>query len=296
MTFDKDDALRKFFEMGYKIPDDYFIELENILVPLALQPFERFGVAVAKFIAHEFGATVTILHNGRRDPEKFIKEFEELKIPVKVKISKKLDTIKVILEEAQKEDYQLMIMPSRRRLKWIDRFLLNSVSAKVIPKVTYDVLQAYPQKGRLPGDEEEIPRFEKIGILLPRTQRDPKLLFWANSLLIGKEGELHAYHIADLPNLTPLRGALEADVIVKEKEEFEVLVQGYEKIFSTKIVPHFIVSHNVGKAAAAVLNRDKPDLAIMGHSKREGRFGLKRTLTDYVLDTARIPMVIHHQH
>lgn len=296
MTFNETDPLKKFFKMGYKIPDDYFIELENILVPLAFQSFERFGVAVAKFIAHEFGAKVTILHNGKRDPERFIKEFESLKIPVEVIITKRLDTAKAILEEAVKDNYQLMIMPSRRRLKWIDRFLLNSVSAKVIPKVNYDVLQAYPQKGRLPGEEEEIPSFEKIGILLPRTQRDPKLLFWANSLLIGKKGELHAYHIADLPNLTPLRGALEADVIVKEKEQFEILVKGYEAIFSTRIIPHFIVSHNVGKAAAAVLNRDKPDLAIMGHSKREGRFGLKRTLTDYVLDTARIPMLIHHQH
>ena len=294
MNEEGSDSLRQFFDHGFQIPDDYFIQLERILVPLACQPFEKFGVSIAKFIAHEYGASVTILHNGKRDPSAYAREFEQLRIPVEIITKRSLDTPKVIIQEAQK-GYQLLVMPSRRRAKWIDRFLITSVSAKVIPKVPYDVLQAYPMRGLIPGDEENVPEFEKIAILLPRTQRDPRLLFWANSLLIGKKGELHIYHIADLPALTPLKGALEADVIVKEKEAFEILVKGYASIFSTKMIPHFIVSHNIGKSAAAILNRDSPDVAIMGQSKREGRFGIRRTLSDYILDKARVPIIVHHQ-
>lgn len=288
----KEEYVRKLIGEGHEVPD-LAMDLDHILVPLACQSFEYIGVEVAKQIAREYGASVTLLHNGTRDLTPWKKIFEDFKIQVTAKITENEDTADAILEEAD-NGYQLLIMPSRRRLKWIDKFFINSISAKVIPKVDYDVLQIFPSKGGLPGDEEKIPEFTNIGILLPRAQRDPRLLFWANSLLQKEGAKLTAYHIADLPRLTPLKDALDTKVVVKESEDFETLVNAYQAIFSTEIEPRFILSHKIARTASNILNEDKPNIAVMGQTK-ESKWYQIRTLSDKILDRSDVPFIVHHQ-
>ncbi len=289
----KDTEMEDFFSHGHKIPDQFFMELDNILLPVCNQSFETLGTIITKFIANEFGAKVKLLHNGRRNIEHLATRFKEYNVKTEIKTTLNLNTAQTIIQEA-KNDYQLLIMPSRRRSKLLDRFLVNSVSSKVIPKVKYDTLQIYPKKEEFVGDEEELPEFKHIAVLLPRTERDFRLLFFANALLVKKEGELHVYHISDVPAITPLKQALDSDLIMKERQKFYSLVKGYSKLFSTKIIPHFILGYNVKKAAAMTINENNPDLVIMGQSKLKSRFILSRTLSEHLLDKTKVPILVHH--
>jgi len=289
----KESSMRKLMEEGHQIPD-LAVELNRILIPLACQNFEKTGIQVAKFIAREYGAEVTLLHNGAGNLDKWAIPFEDLNISVN-KIHKKEShdkTAEIILEES-KNDYQLMIMPSRRRQRWIDKFLINSISAKIIDEVPYDVLQVFPANTELARAEEKIPEFNNVGILLSRTQRDPRLLIWAHSLLQKENSFLTAYHIADVPRMTPKRIALETSVVVKEHNDFDTLVAAYEELLSTKIVPKFIISHKVSPTAAAVLNKDMPDIAVMGQTKPHPWWQI-RTLSDKILDKAKTAFIVHH--
>jgi len=293
MEKEEQNDIRKLIEEGHEIPD-LAVDLDRILVPLACQNFEKFGVEVAKQIAREYGASVTLLHNGSGNLDKWAIPFEEFKLDV-TKIHTREDHSKtpdLIVEEA-KNNYQLMIMPSRRRLKWIDKFFINSISDKVIDRVPYDVLQVFPGRGGMARDEEKIPEFNNIGILLPRAQRDPRLLFWGNSLLQKKGSKLTAYHIADLPRLTPMKVALDTKVVTEEHNDFTSLVNAYSQLLSTEIEPRFLVSHKIALTASNVLNKDQPDIAVMGQTKEKHWWQI-RTLSDKILDTAEVPFIVHH--
>lgn len=295
MVENEQEAIRRLIDEGHQIPD-LAIDLDNILIPLACQNFEKIGVEVAKQIAREYGASVTLLHNGSGNLDKWAIPFEEFKLDV-TKIHYKKDhshTADIIVEEASQNEYQLLIMPSRRRLKWIDKFFINSISNKVIDRIPFDVLQVFPGKGGMARDEEKIPEFEHIGILLSRAQRDPRLLFWANSLLQKEHAYLTAYHIADVPRVTPIKGALDTKVVIDEHKEFDTLVNAYGQIFSTRIDPRFLMSHEIATTASNILNKDQPDIAVMGQTK-ERHWWQIRTLSDKILDSSEVPFIVHHQ-
>ena len=295
MSIEEDQMyLRKLMDEGHQIPD-LAIDLNRILIPLACQNFEKTGVEVAKQIAREYGAEVTLLHNGSGNLDKWALPFEEFKLKVnKIHLKESHDKTPDLIVEEAKNNYQLMIMPSRRRLKWIDKFLINSVSAKVIDRIPYDVLQVFPAATGMARDEEKIPVFNHVGILLSRAQRDPRLLLWANSLLQEENSYLSAYHIADLPRLTPMRVALDTKVVTKENEDFTILTKAYEALFRTRIEPRFLISHKTALTAANILNKDKPDIAVMGQTKNKPWWQI-RTLSDKILDTAQVAFILHHQ-
>jgi hypothetical protein len=284
--------VQKYLNAGNIMPD-LAIDLGNILVPIACQSFELLGIEVAKQIAHEYGANVTLMHNGKRDLDRYAKTFDNFPLKLTKKRTENPDTAEAIIDEATSGNYQLLIMPSRRRAKWIDKFFINSISAKVIPEVDFDVLQVFPAKEKIPGDNMTIPDFDRIAIMLSRTQRDPRLLFWGNSLLQKEHSSLIAFHIADLPRLTPMKVALDTQVVIKENDDFQTMARAYESIFSTDIDAKFLVSHKTALTASNFLNREKPDIAVMGQSKLSHWWQI-RTLSDKILDAADVPFIIHH--
>lgn len=278
---------------GNEIPDIFFTSLDRILLPIACQSFEYLGIEVAGRIARKYGASITVLHNGTRNVDRYISKLDKFKLSIEKKVTENKNTAEAILEEAE-NDYQLVIMPSRRRAKWIDKFFINSISAKVIPIIDYDVLQVFPSKGGLPGDESTIPDFTNIGVLLSRTQRDPKLMFWTNALLGYDNPSVKVYHLADIPSITPFKGAMDTDLLIQEKQEFDDYIEGYSDVFAMDMEAKFVLTHNIAEGSSKILKKDKPDIAIMGQTKEKPWYQI-RSLSDKILDWTDVPVIVHHQ-
>ncbi|MFW9992646.1 MAG: universal stress protein [Candidatus Odinarchaeota archaeon] len=278
--------------------DEFFTRLDSILLPLAGENFEWAGIQIARFIATEYGAKVIIFHRGSKDLTPYVKPFEEFKIQTEIITKSKSSghTADLIVEEAGKSDYQLMVIPSRRRPKWLDRFLTwESVSAKVIPRVKFNTLQVYEPRGRI-FDLSNSSGMGRVAILLPRTERDLYLIFYANSLL-SSNGKLFTYHFADLPYLTPLRESFDSEIIVQEKKEYETIVESYSTLFSTHITPKFILAHDLVKAATRVINSspldESPEIVLIGQSMDFRLFRL-RTISDKLIDRLKPPVAVHY--
>ncbi len=283
-------VLPKFFERYGAPPDTFFVNMESILLPLACKPFENLAIRIAGMIAGEYGARITLLHDGKKDPTRYVPILRKLGVrkEVFVKVTSLKDPAKSILTEIKKEDYQLLILPSRRRLKLIDKVMFNSVSRKILHQVPFHVLQVYPARdGRIPTS------FQRVGLLLPRTVRDLYLIYWANALL-GKEGKLLAYHVADIPGIIPLRRGLESNIFQEEKRDFELLVAGYSELFTTHIKPVFLASHSILKGIKELLKSHPPDIVLLGQSRKTRRFMIRRLLSEKLLDKFNQPMVVHH--
>ncbi len=283
------DVLNKFFDHYGEPPDMFFLNLERILLPLACKKFEKLAIYTAGAIASEYGASITLLHDGKKDPSQYIPELRRMGVKknIEVRITKYGDPVRSILEES-KNDYDLLVLPSRRRLKLIDKIMLRSISRSILHRIPFHILQVYPPRhGKVPDT------ISRVGLLLPRTVRDLHLIYWANALL-SKKGELLAYHIADIPQITPLRMVMDDDVIQKERENFKILVEGYSKLFTTKITPYFLASHNIIKGIKELIQRTKPDLVFLGQSRKTRRFTIRRSLSENLLDKFNCPMVVHH--
>ena len=59
-----------------KFKDDFFVQLDKILLPVGGKKFEKMAMDVAFYIAHEYGAKLDILHIGK-EPGNTINEFLE---------------------------------------------------------------------------------------------------------------------------------------------------------------------------------------------------------------------------
>lgn len=293
MSMDDIDRTKRFLRTnGQFVPDQFFMDLDHILMPLSCQPFEKFGILIAAKIAKKYGASITALHVGNKNVNSYMSTFDDYKVKYDIIQEDKSKNIANTILDLAQNGFQLVIMPSRRRLRWIDKFLTNSISAKTIPYIDYDVLQVFPAKG--PITDDNLPDFSSIGLLLKRTHRDDKLIFWTNAFLTMRTATVTAYHIADLPSITPYAGALSSNVIKKEKEKFEDRISGYSQIFGVNIQPRFILSHRVGTTAAKNLNPVPDQIVIMGQTKVKKWYHI-RSLSDKIIDWTKNPLIVHHQ-
>ncbi len=278
--------------------DDFFIGLEQIIVPIAGKKFEKLAITVTKFIAHEYGAHV-LLYNVGSDPNKPIfTELVSLLKSVKVKVDFESETLpkdktipQMIIRRYEKDPFQLMIIPSKRRSKRIDKFLWNSVSAKVIPNVGIDVLQVYAQK-KIP---QEIV-LKDIGCLIPFSKRDPYLIRWAASIITSKvdANPLIAYHVDEYPLVTPSEFVSKDPEYLKHKADFEKRMKYFSERYSIEMKTQMVIGKTMQKTLEQVLNKDNLDLVLMGATKIPAKFHFGRTMSEKLIDNLKCGVVIHH--
>ncbi len=280
--------------------DDFFIGLEKIFVPIAGKKFEKLALIVTKFIAHEYGSEVLLYHVGSNDQKPIFEEFKNLLTSVKIKLKFEIEPIKkgqsiskMILKRFQKEKFQLMIIPSKRRSKRIDKFLWNSVSGKVIPNVKTDVLQIYSWK-KIP---QEI-ALNDIGCLIPLSNRDPYLIRWASAIITSKVGPnpLIAYHVDEYPEITPSEFVSKDPDYLKHKTDFENRMKYYSERYSIEMKTQMIIGKTMQKTLKQIVNEDNLDLVIMGATKTPSRFHFGRTLSEKLIDSLKCGVIIHHYH
>jgi nucleotide-binding universal stress UspA family protein len=197
----------------------------------------------------------------------------------------------MIIRRYEKEQFQLMIIPSKRRSKRIDKFLWNSVSAQVIPKVGIDVLQIYSKK----KTPQEI-ILNDIACLIPFSNRDPYLLRWATAIITSKIGTnpLIAYHVDEYPPITPIDIASKDPDYLRHKLEFETRMKYFSKRYSVEMKTQMVIGKNMQKTLEQVLNKVKLDLVIMGATKIPPRSHFGRTMSEKLIDKLKCGVVIHH--
>ena len=290
--------MQKMIEKNIPSTDDFFIGLEKIIFPIAGKKFEKLAIVITKFIAHEYGATVLLYHVGSDDKKPIFDELIGLLKSVKVKVTfeneppKKGMTIpQMIIRRYEKEAFQLMIIPSKRRSKRIDKFLWNSVSAKVIPNIGIDVLQVYAKK-KVP-DEIVL---NDIGCLIPFSRRDPYLLRWAASIITSKIGTnpLIAYHVDEYPSVTPSEFVTKDPDYLKHKADFEKRMKYYSERYSVEMKTQMVIGKTMEKTLGQALNKDNLDLVIMGATKLPPKFHFGRTMSERLIDQLKCGVMIHH--
>ncbi|MBY9001411.1 MAG: universal stress protein [Candidatus Heimdallarchaeota archaeon] len=275
--------------------DEFFLNLDRILVPVGGKEFECMGLELAFYIAHEYGAHLDLLHVGI-DPGKSINNY--LKKLAKYEIEHDLIVIdnknvsQTIIDYWKKRKHNLVIMSSRRRPTFFDKITVKSISSTAIPEIHAEVLQVFP-----PNIKKMSAKLQNVAVLLPYSKRDPFLLRWASSIAAPQKGaKIRVYHIARVPEVVPLRGARNEEEIKKEEKIFKDYMDNYAKIFGQIIKPKFVIGYKIISSLRFIFGKDEPDIVIIGQSKKRNIFqklskSLSSKIRDNLLNTG---VCIHH--
>lgn len=248
--------------------DEFFLNLEHILVPIGGNSFECMGLELAFFIAHEYGAKIDLLHVGKKVGEyieKYRNKLTKFEIEHELEIIKGKNVPKVIIEYWKEKKHNLVIMSGRRRPTIFDKMTIQSISSSVIPHIDTEVLQVFPPTMKKISD-----KLKEIAVLLPYSERDPFLLRWASAIASPQKGaKVKIYHISEIPDIVPLEGAKHEIEIKKEQKQFSQYIDDYSQIFGFGqiIQPKFIIGHKVLRSLEFIFGKYEPDLVIIGKSK-----------------------------
>ena len=225
--------------------------------------------------------------------KEFKKEFEDVKIKValeSIPLKPHSSIPKMILERYQSGSFQLIIIPSRRRSKLIDKFLWNSVSEKIIPHIEVDILQVYAAK-KLP----ETIKLKDIACLVPYSGRDPYLLRWAAAIVTSKvNANLIVYHVDEYPAITPREIVANDPEYLQHKSEFEQKMRNYSVKYACDMKITTVLCNKLGACLEDVLSKNTPDLIILGASERKKMFHFTRSMSEKIIDRIKCGAVIHH--
>ena len=283
---------KKFFEYGYENPDEFFVSLDRILLPVSGKDFEWISIGVATVLGRKFNAEIILFHVGDTN----LQNFEDFLSKQRVRYSlKRIDSGNIpflINQELRKGKYNLLIMPSRRRKRYLDRLKLDSISAKVIPNSKCDILQIYASKN--PPYEITSLTLDNIFLLMSFSKKDPFLLFYANSFL-STQGQIHAYRFLPVPFITPLQQSMDGEAFKDEKKKFFSLIDNYSKFLSTDIIRKIIVCHDLERSIPSTLKSEpvEPSIVIFGNSKRPKWYKL-RNLSDKLIDKLDSSVIVYY--
>ncbi len=275
--------------------DEFFLNLDKILVPIGGRPFECTGLELAFYISHEYGAKLDLLHIGT-DPGRiidgYLKKLHKFEVEHNLITLKKPHVSKAIVDYWKKHRHDLVIMSGKRRPTIFDKMTIPSISNSVIPQIETEVLQIFP-----PTMQKDSDKLKNIAVLLPYSKRDPFLLRWASAIAAPQKGaKVKVYHIEQVPGTVPLSGAAQEKIIKKEKNAFKKYIEEYEQVFGQIIKPSFILGHGVLPALESIFLKDEPDLVIIGRTKERNFWQkLSKCLSSKIRDKLLSPGVcIHH--
>jgi len=276
--------------------DEFFLNLDRILVPIGGKKFECTGLELAFYIAHEYGSHLDLLHIGT-DPgdniQGYLDKLAKFEVEHDLVVRKGKNVPKTIIEYWQEKKHNLVLMSGRRRPTLLDKIFIPSISNSVIPQIDAEVLQIFHPLMQKVSDQ-----LKNIAVLLPYSHRDPFLLRWASAIAAPQKGaKVKVYHIAQVPETVPLSGAAEEEVIQNEEKQFKKYIKEFSKIFGQIIQPRFILGHGVLGALESIFEKDEPDLVIIGKTKEHNFWQrvVVKSLSSKIRDKLLEPSIcIHH--
>ena len=283
-----------FFQYDYENPDEFFVSLDKILLPVSGNEFEWMAIGVATVLAKKYHAEITLLHIGNEDLGAFTSYLlgKKAQFSLKSKEKGKSSIPDIINQELREGKYNLLVMPSRRRKRYFDKFKFDSVSAKVIPHAKCDILQIYSVKN--PPYVLQSLTLENIFLLMSYSRKDPFLLFYANAFL-SSQGRIFAYRFLPVPIITPLKMSMDSNAYAEERNKFFSLIDNYSEFLSTDITPKMIVCHDVARSVPATLKNEpqQPSIVIFGNSKKSKWYKI-RNLSDKLIDKLNTSVIVYY--
>ncbi|MHA1419042.1 MAG: universal stress protein [Candidatus Heimdallarchaeaceae archaeon] len=275
--------------------DEFFLNLDRILVPIGGKEFECMGLELAFYIAHEYGAHLDLLHVGSgpgKNIDRYLKKLAKYEIEHDLVIMDNKHVTQTIIDYWKKHKHNLVIMSSRRRPTVFDKITVKSISNTILPEIYTEVLQVFP-----PRIKKISSQLKNVAVLLPYSKRDPFLIRWASSIASSQKGaSIRVYHISRVPEVVPLRGARNEEEIKKEERIFKDYIDNYAKIFGQIIKTKFVIGYNIISALKFIFGKYEPDIVIIGKSKQRNIFKklfkpLSSRIRDKLLNTG---VCIHH--
>ena len=275
------------------VSDVFFLDLKNILIPVAGETYELKNIHLAALISKKYNIHPTLLHVGTsKDKIKStLAIFDKYGIEYDVIVKEaKGNPARVIIETYKEGDYQLISLSSRRKRDFLSRFE-RSVSKEVVHNVDCAVLQVHP-----PRYGQRIMDIQDIFLLLDGTERDAFLVRWAKLLTsVGAKGKVYAYHILELPSIFPIEEAPKVPVIHRSQEKFQKYANELGNRYGMKIIPVFLYGHNFVKALQSATEIHEPDAVLIGRTKDKGFWDKIRTPLSYkIMRKMDATVIIHH--
>ncbi len=291
------DLIKEFHGTGITT-DDFFIDLENMLVPITGKKFETLNWKISAQIAMKYRVKVTLLlvsmHAGDPLPDisKVTNIFDNFAVDYKVKHVVDTDVSRAIINTYNLGDYQLVTLASRRRKTLLDRMFIKSISREVVDNVGSAVLQVHP-----PRYGVERVRISHLFMLLDGSERDYYLARWAK--LMGssaeKDPEIHAYHVVLIPQTISLEDAADFIEVKRSAREFDTYSNEISMMYALNSDSTLLYGHNFVKSLKHATQKHQPDAVLIGHTKDTGIWDRIRTRIAYrimrELDSA---VIIYH--
>ena len=272
--------------------DDYFINLDRILMPVSGADFETNTWHVASTIARKYNAEVTFLSIGNKSKLNDAKKvFDEYRVKYSVVEKHGSDIANIIAETFNLGKYDLVCMGSKRRTSWVDRLLDKSVSKKVVSMIQGNVLQIHP-----PEYQQKDDTFQDIFLLFDGTERDVFLARWASVITSGSNlGKISAYHMVLIPQTISLEDASNLPEIKRSVENFEKYANDICSQLGMVVDPIVLFGHNFRKSLLDQIKKYEPDAVFIGHSRDKGFIDRIRTHLSYqILNSVPSGVIVSH--
>jgi len=282
-------------QLKLNFQDEFFVYLDRILVPIKGVEFEQMALDTAFYIAHEYGSKLDFLHIGKtRKPffEKYFNKLAKYEIEFDLKIVKKQNISKAIIDHWREHRQSLVVMSGRRKPTLFDKITISSISNSVIPHIQAEILQVFP-----PSMLKLHKKIKNLAVLLPYSDRDPFLLRWASAIAAPQKGAtVKVYHVAEVPRLIPLSEARNEVEIKKEEKTFREYIDEYSRVFGRIIQPKFIIGHDLSSSLEFIFEKDEPDMVLIGCSRRKTLIQkITKSLSNKIRDKLLTPGVcVHH--
>lgn len=278
--------------------DIFFIEFERMLVPVSGMSFETQNWELSAQIATKYNVIVDLLYIGD-DVTKIAhveKVFERYKVRYNVINKPKIPTSKisnVIIDTYREGEYQLITVASRRKKNFVDRLFNESISKKVADHIDAPLLQIHPPRYGASRNHDIANMF----LLFDGSDRDFYLSRFASIFAsIGEIGNSFAYHIIEIPRITPLEDVAEMPKVKRSAEAFKMYAERITQRSGLDADGRLLYGHSKVSSIKAASEIHEPDAILIGHTKDRGIRNLLRTRFAYKMmnriDSAVI--VYHH--
>lgn len=283
--------------------DEFFIDLNNMLVPISGEKFETQNWQISALIARKYNVKVTILYIGNKESklDKAKEYFDKYQVDYNVivkksaKIGVKKGNHKTIPEQIidtyHEGDYQLITMASRRKKGFLERLFDKSVSKHVVDNVDSAVLQVHPAKYGQRRDE-----IENMFLLFDGSERDSYLGRWANIISsAGPASKVHTYHIVQIPQTISLSDAAKFPEVIRSGENFRKYAQELTDRLNLNAESTLLYGHSFVKSLVLATEKHEPDAVLIGHTKDEGLWNRLRTRLAYrIMRKVNSAVIVFH--
>ena len=281
------------FKPMHRRSDEFFVDLERMLVPISGEAFESKAWQIAATIARKYNVEVDVLHIGDTsdDLTRPLEIFNAFRIRYNVIVKRGKKIAETIIDSYNDGDYQLVLLSSKRRKGLFDRLFTTSVSKRVVDEIDATVLQVHP-----PSYGTRNIEIGDLFILMDGSERDAYLARWASIISsTGPKSHVYAYHIIQIPQTISLEDAADFPEVRRSSMEFEKYATELCEQVGLDVTPILLYGHNFVKALVQATEKREPDAVLIGHTKDEGiikRF--KKRLAYRIMENVNSAVIVHH--